>query len=106
MEFLPMEDNSEFQVLIKAPVGTNIESMRKKVAPLLKQIEQDELVEYTVLSIGYNSANEIHKAKIYAKLKPVKLRVGISQEQIVQKYRDKFNSIKKYGRYCRRFTSI
>jgi len=94
MEFLPMEDNSEFQVLIKAPVGTNIESMRKKVAPLLKQIEQDELVEYTVLSIGYNSANEIHKAKIYAKLKPVKLRVGISQEQIVQKYRDKFNSIK------------
>ena len=94
MEFLPMEDNSEFQVLIKAPVGTNIESMRKKVAPLLKQIEQDELVEYTVLSIGYNSANEIHKAKIYAKLKPVKLRVGISQEQIVQKYRDKFKSIK------------
>jgi HAE1 family hydrophobic/amphiphilic exporter-1 len=68
--------------------------MQKKVAPLLKQIEEDELIEYSVLSIGYNSANEIHKAKIYAKLKPVAERMGISQEQIVQKYRDKFKSIK------------
>jgi len=95
MEFIPMEDNSEFQVFIKAPVGTNIPNMQKKVAPLLKQIEEDELVEYSVLSIGYNSANEIHKAKIYAKLKPVADRMGISQEEIVQKYRDKFKSIKE-----------
>lgn len=94
MEFIPMEDNSEFQVFIKAPVGTNIPNMQKKVDPLLKEIEEDELVEYSVLSIGYNAANEIHKAKIYAKLKPVAQRVGVSQEQIVQKYRDKFKSIK------------
>jgi HAE1 family hydrophobic/amphiphilic exporter-1 len=95
MEFIPMEDNSEFQVFIKAPVGTNIDNMKKTVGPLLKQIEEDELVEYSVLSIGYNSANEIHKAKIYAKLKPVAQRMGISQEEIVQKYRDKFKSIKE-----------
>ena len=95
MEFIPMEDNSEFQVYIKAPVGTNIDNMKKTVTPLLKQIEEDELVEYSVLSIGYNSANEIHKAKIYAKLKPVAQRMGISQEEIVQKYRDKFKSIKE-----------
>jgi HAE1 family hydrophobic/amphiphilic exporter-1 len=94
MEFIPMEDNSEFQVFIKAPVGTNIANMKQTVNPLLKQIEEDELVEYSVLSIGYNSANEIHKAKIYAKLKPVAQRMGISQEEIVQKYRDKFKSIK------------
>ena len=95
MELIPMEDNSEFQVYIKAPVGTNIDKMKKTVNPLLKQIEEDELVEYSVLSIGYNSANEIHKAKIYAKLKPVAHRMGMSQEDIVQKYRDKFKSIKE-----------
>ncbi len=93
MEFLPMEDNSEFQVFIKAPVGTNIANMQKKVTPLLEQIEKDELVEYTVLSIGYNSANELHKAKIYAKLVPVAKRKGISQEDIVQKYRDEFKTV-------------
>jgi len=68
--------------------------MRKTVNPLLKQIEDDALVEYSVLSIGYNAANEIHKAKIYAKLKPVAQRKGVSQEQIVQKYRDVFKSVK------------
>lgn len=94
MEFIPMEDNSEFQVFIKAPVGTNIDNMRKTVAPLLKQIEDDAQVEYSVLSIGYNAANEIHKAKIYAKLKPVAQRKGVSQEQIVQKYREVFKSVK------------
>ncbi|MEA1914674.1 MAG: efflux RND transporter permease subunit [Campylobacterota bacterium] len=93
MEFIPMEDNSEFQVFIKAPVGTNIANMQKKVAPLLKQIEQDQLVQYSVLSIGYNSANELHKAKIYTKLIPVASRVGISQEDIVQKYRKAFKTI-------------
>jgi len=94
MVFIPMEDNSEFQVFIKAPVGTNIANMQKTVAPLLKEIEDDEFVEYSVLSIGYSSANEIHKAKIYAKLVPVASRMGISQEDIVQKYRDKFKDTK------------
>ncbi|SFZ98809.1 Acriflavin resistance protein / Multidrug efflux system CmeDEF [hydrothermal vent metagenome] len=94
MDFIPMEDNSEFQVQIKAPVGTSVEKMKKLVDPLLKTIEEDEQIEYSVLSIGYNAAKEIHKAKIYAKLTPVEKRKNISQEQIVQKYRDKFKHIK------------
>jgi len=86
MDFMPMEDNSEFQVFIKAPVGTSIENMKKNVQPLIEKIESDDAVEYTVLSIGYNDAKEIHKAKIYAKMKPKEQRVGISQEQMVLKY--------------------
>jgi len=93
MEFLPMEDNKEFQVFIKAPVGTNLETMKKKVQPLLKKIDSDDAVEYTVLSIGYNDAKEIHKAKIYAKLKPKEQR-ELNQEQIVLKYTNEFKSIK------------
>lgn len=94
MDFMPMEDNSEFQVLVKAPVGTNVEQMKVNMQPLLDEISKDELIEYTVLSIGYNSANEIHKAKIYAKLKPVGERKGNSQEMIVQKYLETFKSVK------------
>ena len=94
MDFMPMEDNSEFQVFIKAPVGTNIENMKKDVQPLLRKIEQDPAVEYSVLSIGYNSAKEIHKAKIYAKMKPKEQRVGISQEDMVIKYTNEFKNYK------------
>lgn len=93
MDFMPMEDNSEFQVFIKAPVGTNIDNMKKEVQPLLEEIENNPAIEYSVLSIGYNSAKEIHKAKIYAKMKPKEKRVGISQEEMVMKYTETF---KKY----------
>jgi len=93
MEFIPMEDNSEFQVFSKAPIGTSLEEMKTKMKPMLKKMDSDENIEYTVLSIGYSSAEEIHKAKIYAKLKPVVER-DISQEDIVQHYSNEFKDIK------------
>jgi HAE1 family hydrophobic/amphiphilic exporter-1 len=93
MDFMPMEDNKEFQVIVKAPVGTNLETMKKKLEPLLEKLEKDDAVEYTVLSIGYNSAKEIHKAKIYAKLKSKELR-ELSQEQMIIKYSKQFQAVK------------
>ncbi|MDM5264357.1 efflux RND transporter permease subunit [Sulfurovum sp. XTW-4] len=93
MDFVPMQDNSEFQVFTKAPVGISLEEMKKKMKPLLEKMESDENIEYSVLSIGYNSAKEIHKAKIYAKLKPVAQR-SVSQEDVVQQYTNEFKTIK------------
>ncbi len=93
MDFVPMQDNSEFQVFTKAPVGTSLEEMKKKMKPMLENMQSDENIEYSVLSIGYNSAKEIHKAKIYAKLKPVAQR-SVSQEEVVQQYTNTFKTIK------------
>ncbi len=93
MDFVPMEDNSEFQVFTKAPVGTSLEEMKKKMKPMLEKMAEDENIEYSVLSIGYNSAKEIHKAKIYAKLKSVSER-SLSQEDVVQHYTVLFEPIK------------
>ncbi len=93
MDFVPMQDNSEFQVFTKAPVGTSLEEMKRKMKPMLEKMQGDENIEYTVLSIGYNSAKEIHKAKIYAKLKPVVQR-SVSQEDVVQQYANAFKTIK------------
>jgi hydrophobic/amphiphilic exporter-1 (mainly G- bacteria), HAE1 family len=93
MEFVPMEDNSEFQVFTKAPVGTSLEKMKENMQPLLDDMAQDKNIEYTVLSIGYNSAKEIHKARIYAKLKPVEQR-DISQKEVVNNYTEHFKNVK------------
>ena len=92
MTFLPMQDNSEFQVTIKAPVGINLESMKKVVEPIDAMLKEDENILYAISSIGYNSAKELHKAKIYAKLKP-KAQREKTQEAIIQYYRDKFKNI-------------
>ena len=92
MSFLPMEDNSEFQITIKAPVGINLESMKKVITPLDDMLKEDKDILYSIASIGYNSANELHKGRIYVKLKTLGERVK-TQEAIIQHYRDKLSSI-------------
>ena len=92
MTFLPMQDNSEFQVTIKAPVGINLESMKKVVEPIDNMLKEDKDILYAISSIGYNSAKELHKAKIYVKLKP-KINREKTQESIIQYYRDRFKTI-------------
>ena len=93
MSFLPMQDNSEFQITIKGPVGINLESMKKVITPLDEMLKEDEDILYSISSIGYNSAKELHKGRIYVKLKAVKER-DKTQEAIIQYYRDKLSSIK------------
>ena len=93
MSFLPMQDNSEFQITIKGPVGINLESMKKVITPLDEMLKEDKDILYSISSIGYNSAKELHKGRIYVKLKAVKER-DKTQEAIIQYYRDKLSSIK------------
>jgi len=88
MTFLPMQDNNEFQVTIKAPVGVSLEHMKTLVQPIDAILKEDKNVEYSIVSVGYNAAKELHKARIYAKLKPVAGR-ELSQERIIQNYREK-----------------
>ena len=90
MTFLPMQDNSEFQITIKGPVGISLEHMKSKVTPIDALLKEDKNIEYSIVSIG-NAAKELHKARIYAKLKPVNER-GVTQEKIIQNYREKLAS--------------
>lgn len=92
MSFLPMQDNAEFQITIKAPVGINLESMKKVITPLDDMLKEDKDILYSIASIGYNSANELHKGRIYVKLRTLGERVK-TQEAIIQYYRDKLSSI-------------
>jgi hydrophobic/amphiphilic exporter-1 (mainly G- bacteria), HAE1 family len=93
MSFIPMEDNSEMQIFIKAPVGSSLENMKKQIQPIMDKLKLDQNIDYSILSIGYNSAKEIHKAKIYVKLKTKEFR-NLSQENIIQDYTNSFKSIK------------
>ncbi|AOO65441.1 efflux RND transporter permease subunit [Sulfurospirillum halorespirans] len=93
MDFLPMQDNSEFQITIKGPVGINLETMKQKVIPIDEMLKDDPSISYSIVSIGYDSAQSIHKARIYVKLKPVKERT-ISQLTLIEQYRDKMKNAK------------
>lgn len=92
MDFVPGEDNSEFQITAKAEVGTSIAEMKKRMAPIMDAIKDDEMVDYYALSIGYTKANETHKALVYIKLKPIEQR-GLGQAEIINHYREQFKSM-------------
>ena len=92
MDFLPMQDNSEFQITIKGPVGINLETMKQKVIPIDEMLKGDPSISYSIVSVGYDSAKSIHKARIYVKLKPVKERT-VSQLTLIQQYREKMKNI-------------
>ncbi len=86
-DFVPMEDNSEFQIYVKAPLGTSLEKSREYVAPIIGLLNEDTNILTKVVSIGYDAAKEVNKVKIYCKLVPVAQREE-KQEEIVQRYRD------------------
>lgn len=92
MDFVPAEDNSEFQITAKAQLGTSITEMKNRMKPIMETIKDDNMVDYYALSIGYTTAHEPHKALVYVKLKPIEER-GLGQADIINNYREKFKSI-------------
>lgn len=85
LDFLPMEDDSEFQVLLENKEDLSLEAMKSKSLRILEQIKSDERVAYAYLLVGYTDAKEAKKAKIYVKLKPLNKR-DKRQPEIVKEY--------------------
>lgn len=93
--FVPMEDMSEMRVMIKAPVGISLEAMREEMLPMVHELEADPRMKDVVLTIGYNNAQEAHKAMIYSRLVPVEER-SQGLEEIINDYREVFAKYKGF----------
>ncbi len=58
MDFIPKEDQAEFEIKIKADAGISLEEMIKKSKVIEDLVANDKNVEFTTLSVGYNSVQE------------------------------------------------
>lgn len=94
MDFIPKEDKGEFEIQLKADASVSLQEMIKKSKRIEDLVRADKNVEYTTMSVGYNSAQEKHKAVIYVKLIPKKER-ALNQEYIVQNFREQLEPYKK-----------
>ena len=94
MDFIPKEDKAEFEVQIRAHAGISIEEMIRKSKEIEAVVKEDKDVLYTTLSIGYNSAQEIHKGVIYVKLSE-KMKRTLNQEEIIQNLRQRLKPYQK-----------
>lgn len=67
--FLPVDDQSQFQVSIRAPEGTSLESTHLIVSRIARKIQDYNGVNYTVASVGNSNAS--NNGSIFVKLVPV-----------------------------------
>lgn len=86
LDFLPMEDDSEFQVLLESKKDLSIDEMEAKSLEVLREIKKNENVDYAYLLVGYDDAKDRKKSKIYIKLKSLDKR-DIRQKEVIAKLR-------------------
>lgn len=84
--FLPVEDESQFQVTMRAPEGTSLDSMRLSASRLAGEIEALDGVDYAITTIGDDAQRTPNLATLYVKLVPGDAR-SLTQAELIHKAR-------------------
>jgi len=84
--FLPQDDESQFEVQVRAPEGASLETTEKIASSVAARIRQVPGVERTLLTIGDDQQRTKNLGVIYVALQPVKKR-KLDQFQIMDKIR-------------------
>ena len=72
--FLPNDDQSEFEVGLRAPEGTSLEATEIIANRIATRIQRMPEVEYTLVSVGDDPARTRNLGTVYVRLKPVEER--------------------------------
>jgi HAE1 family hydrophobic/amphiphilic exporter-1 len=84
--FLPSDDESQFEVQVRAPEGASLESTQKIAGSIAARIQKVPGVERTLLTIGDDAQVTKNLGVIYVALQPVKER-ELDQFEIMDKIR-------------------
>jgi HAE1 family hydrophobic/amphiphilic exporter-1 len=71
VNFTPQDDQSEFDVSMRAPEGTSLEAtevMANRVATAIRELPE---VVYTMVTVAGDSAGTLNTASIYVRLQPI-----------------------------------
>jgi HAE1 family hydrophobic/amphiphilic exporter-1 len=70
--FMPQDDQSEFEINLRAPEGTSLESTEVITNRIASAVRRDmPEVEYTLVTIGGDPAKTRNLGNIYVRLKPI-----------------------------------
>jgi HAE1 family hydrophobic/amphiphilic exporter-1 len=90
--FLPADDQSQFNVLVRTPEGTSLASTTNVGERIAQDIRQLPGVEHTVMTVGTSADASVNNAAIYVKLTDIDQR-SVSQQDLMQRAR---NLLKQY----------
>lgn len=85
--FLPADDESQFNVTVRAPEGSSLATTSKIAQSIATRVGQLPEVERTVLTVGDDQQAQRNLATVYVALKPADER-ELDQFEVMQKVRD------------------
>src|SRR6201987_3275125 len=90
--FLPQDDQSQYNVLIRTPEGTSLAATTNLAERIAQEVRALPGVAHTLMTAGGSADKSVNNASIYVKLTDVDQR-QVSQQQLMQRTRD---LMKKY----------
>ncbi len=90
--FLPQDDQSQYNVLIRTPEGTSLAATTNLAERIAQEVRALPGVAHTLMTAGGSADKSVNGASIYVKLTDVDQR-QVSQQQLMQRTRD---LMKKY----------
>jgi HAE1 family hydrophobic/amphiphilic exporter-1 len=85
--FLPEDDESQFEVLVRAPEGTSLKATEQIVNGIAKETRALEGVRYTMVTVASDAANTPNQGSIYVRLRDIEERKQ-SQAELMAKVRE------------------
>jgi hydrophobic/amphiphilic exporter-1 (mainly G- bacteria), HAE1 family len=79
--FLPNDDEAQFQVVVRAPEGANLDTTKAILESIAKQVRQIEGVVTTVVTIGDDPQRTLNLGSVYVQLTPPEERKGKGKDQ-------------------------
>lgn len=72
--FLPEDDEAQFQIVLRAPEGTSLEGTRRIAESIAKDVEQLPEVKLTLVTVGDDNERSANSASIYCRMNEVEDR--------------------------------
>ena len=92
-DFMPSEDNSEFNIYFKLDPSLSLQASKNKLKDKISLINADPQVAYAYFILGYTDAKQPYLVKAYVRLKELKDRANHErQNAIMQRFRDRLKS--------------
>ncbi len=92
--FLPQDDQSQYNVLIRTPEGTSIAATTNLAEQIAQDVRKLPGVAHTLMTAGGSADKSVNNAVIYVKLTDIDAR-QVTQQQVMQRTRE---LMKKYPR--------
>lgn len=93
-EFVPMEDQSEFNIRVKTPLGSSLATTDAVMEKIRLRLQGQSWVEYTFITIGADELQRVNEGKMYVKM-PAKEKRKIGQIEAMEWTRNQITDIQQ-----------